>query len=200
VFFQAQQGNFEPAGQIEGAMTSSAALGAALNYGVLRWGGIDSQALNIPRGAGGSTTSPWLSDPRAGVSYLIEDFRNGDSFLVTESTYEKYMLGEPVVGRLDGQFMTTGKAMDGLLRAANGDLNYIKAKLGISPEEWNEPLVRIDAPSPLLYNARLPSGFEEGANSPFKWGGFTSGGMPEIVTDPIPSSRVSAKFISLKKP
>jgi hypothetical protein len=34
-------------------------------------------------------------------------------------------------------------------------------------------------------NPRLPSGLEAGANSNFIRGGFTSGGAPEIVIDPV---------------
>ena len=34
----------------------------------------------------------------------------------------------------------------------------------------------------------MPSGFEAGANEKFVWGGYTSGGMPEAVIDPVPEN------------
>ena len=50
--------------------------------------------------------------------------------------------------------------------------------------------------NPLLHDARLPSGLNSGANSQFQWGGYTSGGMPEIITNPIPKSDIRATIIS----
>jgi hypothetical protein len=77
--------------------------------------------------------------------------------------------------------------MDRLLRETKGNHALIKKRLGIPAEMWNEELVRIDVDNPLLFNARFPSGFEEGANSLFKWGGYTSGWMPEVVLNPVPA-------------
>lgn len=148
-------------------------------------------SLNLPRavlpaGLGDVISSPWLADPRGGVRSQLEMFRNGGSYLVPKSVYHKWIAGKQTVGRPDGQFLTTRGAMDDLLSKSNGNLDFVKAKLGIPPQYWNEPLYRVDVESPLLYNARMPSGMESGANSYFRWGGYTSGGMPEIATDVIP--------------
>lgn len=72
-----------------------------------------------------------------------------------------------------------------MLAKANGDLLAVKKSLGIPADQWNEPLVRVDVFNPLQHNARFPSGFEEGANPLFKWGGYTKGEMPETAVDPI---------------
>jgi hypothetical protein len=179
---------------------------AELTYGLFGTAGASAaSAALVARGAttlpvsglGDAQTSPWLVDPRAGVRYLVEDFRQGGSFLVTQEGYEEFIAQTPLIGRADGQFLTTSRAMDDLLKAANGDVGVIKSKLGIPADQWNGPLIRIDVPSPLLYNARLPSGLEGGANSQFMWGGFTKGGMPEIVTNPIPSPGITVTKVPL---
>lgn len=138
------------------------------------------------QGLGDSTTSPWLADKRIGIESHLETFRGGGSYLVTESTLNKRILGQDTIGRRDGQFMIPADRMDTLLEHANGNLDVVKQRLGIPAAEWNEPVFRIDVHNPLLHNARLPSGLESGANDLFRWGGYTSGGLPEIVTDPIP--------------
>jgi len=83
VFFQAQQGNFEPAGQVEGAMAGNAALAVALNYGVLGRGGVGN-AADITRGgvlpqngSGGRSAMPsgWTVDAEAGGWSQYDQYR-----------------------------------------------------------------------------------------------------------------------------
>ncbi len=143
------------------------------------------RAADEARGGGDLATSPALADPRAGVRHHVGRFRAGASYLIPRSKYDKWIADAASIGRADGLFVTTSEAMDRLLREADGDLDAVKRKLGIPPDAWNEPLVRVDVLNPLEHNARLPSGFEEGANSEFVWGGYTSGGMPEVVLDPV---------------
>jgi RHS repeat-associated protein len=147
--------------------------------------GIENQINQISRGLGDETTSPWLNDKRVGVRTHIEQFRDGGSFLVPKSAYDDFIAGQKYIGRADGQFITTQKAMDELLKNTNGDILKINEKLGTN---WNEPLYRIDIYNPLLHNTRLPSGFERGADpEKFRWGGYTNGGMPEAIIDQIQS-------------
>ena len=80
------------------------------------------------------------------------------------------------------------------MKEAKGDRAFIKKALGIPDRDWNEPLYRIDIPNPFLYNIRLPSGFESGANKVFVWGGFTKRGEPEAVIDQFPKE---TRFIRL---
>jgi hypothetical protein len=73
------------------------------------------------------------------------------------------------------------------------DKATIRKKLGIpdgSPG-WDGPLVRVDIPDPLSRNPRMPTGLEQGANELYKPGGYTSGGVQEMVTDPVPWSAVT---------
>lgn len=48
----------------------------------------------------------------------------------------------------------------------------------------------MDVVDPLNYNPRMPSASMNGSNNLFKPGGLTSGGVPEIATDLLPSSQV----------
>ena len=157
----------------EMALNSDVTFAAKSNFGVL----------------GDVTTSPWLADGRAGVTSHLEMFRNGGSFLLPESAYNRFVQGATSVGRADGLFVTTRGAMDKMLVETGGDLGAINKKLG---NFWNEPLWRVDIDNPLLHNARLPNGFEAGANSLFKWGGYTKGGMPEAVLDPVSVGKFTA--------
>ena len=143
------------------------------------------------RGLGDATTSPALQDPRAGISSHLEMFREGGSFLIPESAYENYVAGKPTVGDPAGQYITTKSYMDAILSDAAGDITVVKQRLSIPERAWNEPLRRIDIDNPLLHNARMPSGLERGANEFFRWGGYTKGGMPEVVIDPVPTRGVT---------
>jgi len=145
-------------------------------------------------GLGDAKSSPWLSDGRIGVRTHIEEFRDGGSFLMRASVYERYIKSGKALGRQDGLFITTKSALDELLTKANGDVNIIKKGLGIPLDQWNEPLVRVDVLNPLLHDARFPSGFESGANPLFKWGGYTKGGIPEVSINPVgPRDYVATK-------
>jgi hypothetical protein len=117
---------------------------------------------------------------------------------VPESTAKDWINGRPKIGRPDGQFITTKSAMDKLIKDSGGNLQAVKDKLGIPKQYWNEPLYRVDIHDPLLHNARLPSGFESGANELFKWGGYTSGGMPEVVIHQIPAGSFSVTNTGIK--
>jgi RHS repeat-associated protein len=151
---------------------------------------IPSSGLGKFDGFGDVKTSPWLRDPRLAVRSHIEDFRQGGSFLVPESLYRRFVEGQAVVGRESGLFITTRGAMDKLIAETGGDLAAISKRLGTT---WSEPLYRVDVHNPLLHNARLPSGLEAGADPLlFRWGGYTSGGMPELAVDPVPAGGFSA--------
>ncbi len=80
-----------------------------------------------------------------------------------------------------------------MLRKANGDVRIIEKELGIDPGAWQGKggIYRIDVNNPENFNLRLPSGNEAGANSNWVPGGYTSGGKPEAVTNPIPKSNIS---------
>jgi len=50
--------------------------------------------------------------------------------------------------------------------------------------------VRVDIRPGSQKRLRMPTGFEQGANKKFRWGGYTSGGMPEAVIDPVPKDEL----------
>ncbi|WP_156338981.1 hypothetical protein [Chondromyces crocatus] len=116
----------------------------------------------------------------------LEDFRNGGSFLLPARHYWSFVAGRDVLGDPSGQFITTRAGMDWLLASCGNGLHHLERSLGIPASTWNEPIYRVDVHHPLRYRARLPSGAERGANAHFRRGGYTSGGLPEIVTDPFP--------------
>jgi hypothetical protein len=138
-------------------------------------------------GLGDATTSPWLADPRAGVRLHVESFRDGGSFLIPKSKWELFNEGKAVIGDGTGQFITTRDAMDNILLESDGNLALAKQKLSVPEDVWNEEILRVDIHNPLLHNARFPSGFERGANTQFRWGGYTLGGQPEVVLDQVPN-------------
>jgi hypothetical protein len=108
-------------------------------------------------------------------------FENGASILAPADILDKYS----VVGRADGLFVSSPAYINALLQRTGGNNTLIKAELGIEPQYWSGPLVKIDISNPLRNNPRLPSGLESGANSLFIRGGFTPSGAPEIVIDPV---------------
>jgi len=133
-----------------------------------------------------------LDDPRAGVQSHLGEFDDGSSVFIPKSGLEKGVPKYGQLGRDDGLFVTTPAAADKAERAAGGDRERLKQLLGIPPESWNEPIMRVDIPPGSQKRLRMPSGFEEGANKLFLWGGYTSGGMPEAVIDPVPQDEVPA--------
>ncbi|MBK8575468.1 MAG: hypothetical protein IPN90_07275 [Elusimicrobia bacterium] len=156
--------------------------------------GPDAPQASLFKGLGDVNSSPWLADGRIGVKAHIEEFRNGGSALLPKNSFEKYFKQGGTVGRSDGFFITTRQAMDKLLLETKGDNALIKKRLGIEAGNlaWDAELVRVDVYNPLLHNARFPHGMELGANPKFRWGGLTSGGMPEIAIDPVKSGDFQA--------
>ncbi len=155
-------------------------------------------------GSGDEHTSPALGDPAQRPH--LERFRQGGSFLAPASLVADCgwfarlppALRIPAAssprqaprspargwGRRDGLFMTPRRAMDEVIRLARGSIAKLNQLLGTYFDDV-DGLYRIDVLSPLRHNARIASGGESGANRRFLPGGFTSGGIPEVVTDPI---------------
>ena len=78
--------------------------------------------------------------------------------------------------------------LDKLLQSSGGDVSVIEQALGIPPGAWQGvSLSRIDIPNPSSVGIRIPSGNEPGANGQWVPGGYTSGGVPEAVTNQIPA-------------
>jgi RHS repeat-associated protein len=139
------------------------------------------------RGLGDSKTSPWLADKRVGIRIHLEEFREGGSWVMTKQQYRMYVKGKKFIGDPSGQFITSKSAMEKIFKAAKGDISFIEKALGFEKGYFFKGggLVRIDVKNPLLHNAKFASGLERGANKFFRWGGYTSGGLPECIIEPV---------------
>lgn len=121
---------------------------------------------------------------------LIKEFESGGSWIMTEEYYNRHFLGKEIIGRSDGQFMTSSKKLNWALKESNGDIHKLE-KL-CATEGWQgKTLYRIDIKNPLDYNPRLPHSGLSGANENFIPGGITKGNMPEIVTDLLPKDQLT---------
>lgn len=97
-----------------------------------------------------------------------------------------------MIGRPDGQFMTTARQMNLLIHETGGNPVLMGERLGISSWGPDTRLIRMDVTDPLMFNPRSPLSTMTGANSLFRPGGFTSGDIPELVTDQLPWYQVWA--------
>jgi hypothetical protein len=152
---------------------------AALGVGVA--GQLDLGGF-FGRTAGGSTAVP---------EAFIRELRGGGSWLMTDEQFAKFAEGKSVIGRADGQSMTSAARMNQLMEETGGDPVLLGEKLGVS---WmpGTQLVRMDVSDPLMFNPRLPNASMAGAGPLFTPGGITAGGVPEIVTDQLPWYQVWA--------
>jgi RHS repeat-associated protein len=169
------------------------------SYAKNTWSFIDPLGL-CKKGLGDSTTSPWLNDPRTGVRMHLEDFRNGGSSLVTRDSYKRFIEPNKLIGYEDNSMYIGRKDfVDKVIREANGDVSILEQRLGFKPGHFADGggIVRVDINNPLFHNARMPSGMEKGANEFFKWGGYTSGGVPEAVVDQVPNTDACRKITFL---
>lgn len=108
------------------------------------------------------------------ISNHKTQFRNG----VTKISYQapKGYAGPP-----GGTFVMPTSIADDLIARARGDISELERLLGLDPGELGTNPVRIDIVNPS--GLRMPSGNEKGANSKWIPGGYTSGGIPEIIID-----------------
>lgn len=150
------------------------------------------------RGQGDVTTSPWLADKRIGVVSHLEQFRDGGSWVMTKDQWRWFVKGRSTIGDSSGQFITTRASMDRIIANSAGDLDTIGTALGFDSGHFAKGggLVRIDVQNPLLHNIRMPSGLERGANSHFRWGGYTDHGSPEAVIDVFDVSDSVVNFLN----
>lgn len=88
---------------------------------------------------------------------------------------------------------------DGVITRANGDISVIEKELGFSQGYFSDGggLVRIDVENVNGLNIRIPSWNETGANSLWIPGGYTTGDVPEAITDIIPLDRANISRITV---
>ena len=126
-------------------------------------------------------------------------FDDGISVIQTEMAYRKYSEMNGFVGVPDDNtlFVLPKDFCDEILLKADGDISIIEKELGF-PEGYfaeKEGLVKIDVMDISELNLRIPSGNETGANSLWLPGGYTSGGIPEAVSDIIPLEKTNVTKI-----
>ncbi|MFN3522600.1 MAG: hypothetical protein ACK4YQ_10145 [Phenylobacterium sp.] len=127
---------------------------------------------------------------------MADELAEGGSFLLTEEQYLLYVKDAPRVGRADGQFMTSRAEMDRLLDEVGPNPAALGEKLGIDSWSGDTRLMRVDVADPLEHNVRLPTAEMSGSNANYRPGGVTSGGVPEVVTDPVPQSQIRVRPLS----
>ena len=123
----------------------------------------------------------------------LKQFREGVSFVMGLDNYVMYVLARKSIGREDNSCFVMPKSVcDEIAKASKGKIAVYEQALGFEPGYFrgHGGLVRIDVIDVADLHIRIPSGNEAGANSWWVPGGYTSGGVPEAVSDLIPKSRI----------
>lgn len=123
------------------------------------------------------------------------DFKSGGSFLMGKNTYEKLQReGVTAFGRSGDLWITSSSAMDKLIASKGLSHSGLTGALGLSDRALAGGVVRVDIPDISRLNPRVPTSQVAGANRKFKPGGLTSGGMPELVVDPVSHEDIVVTF------
>ena len=123
----------------------------------------------------------------------LKEFRSGVSFVMGLDNYVMFVVARKFIGREDNSCFVMPKTVcDDIAKAANGNLAVYEQALGFEPGYFrgHGGLVRINVLDVADLHIRIPSGNEAGANAWWLPGGYTSGGVPEAVSDLIPKSRI----------
>jgi len=123
----------------------------------------------------------------------LNQFCDGVSFVMGLDNYVMYVLTRKSIGREDNSCFVMPKSVcDEIAKAGKGKISVYEQALGFEPGyfQGHGGLVRIDVIDVADLHIRIPSGNEAGANSWWVPGGYTSGGVPEAVSDLIPKSRI----------
>ena len=122
---------------------------------------------------------------------VVSEHMDGMSSFMTAHQYELYVEKGGRLGRADGYYVLTRAAADKLVAEGGQSAAYFEKKLSLpSGSLLRERLVRVDTDFALDLNPRVPSGLETAANEFFLYGGTSRGGIPEIVVDSMPKSRI----------
>ena len=131
------------------------------------------------------------------VKEHLSMFDDGITIIQTDYAYKTYSLDSGIVGiQSDNTLFVMPKSLcDDILKKANGDILYIEKALGCEPGHFSEGAWLIDVDNIFGLNLRLPNGNEHGANSYWIPGGYTSGGVPEAISDTIPLSETNVQKV-----
>ena len=154
---------------------------------------------SIPKGERPDPTT-YLSQEY--INEHLAQFADGVSVIQTNWAYSRYSEMNGFIGVPDDNtlFVMPKSLCDDVIKKANGDISIIEKELGFPEGYFSDGggLVRIDVEDISGLNIRMPSGNETGANSLWLPGGYTSGGVPEAITDTIPLSRANITTIDIE--
>ena len=157
-----------------------------------------SNIVNTPKG-NRPNPSDYLSQEY--INAHLDQFKDGISVVQSEWAYSRYSTTNNFVGVPDDNtlFVMPKSLCDDVISNANGNISIIERELGFPEGYFSDQggLVRIDIDDISGLNIRMPSGNETGANELWLPGGYTSGGVPEAITDIIPLSRTKITKISV---
>jgi hypothetical protein len=178
-------------------------------------------ALGVPAAGAKQTTNAKCNKAQQEIAAQIggdvqehvrKHFTPKGSYLVTDYVYQNFVKGKAKLGRPGPNgntylFVASGKFIVGVLAAAKKadgttDFAVIEQKLGLPTGTYKPDggLWRVDVNVPISCY-RFPKADDPGANSDFKAGGFTSGGVPEIlVLDGRPSYAAQIVKKGVQKP
>ena len=199
---------FNAAGTVSAAEMSAAAVNTDIvisdeaNSPTWKWQGKAplsdekvQEILAIPKG---ERPDPSTYLDKKYIRKHLKRFRKGISLVMGQDSYVMYVIARKHVGREDNSCFVMPKSVcDDIAKAANGNLAVYEEALGFPPGYFygHGGLVRMDVVEVEDLHLRLPSGNEAGANSYWLPGGYTSGGVPEAVTDLIPKSRLMVTLL-----
>ncbi|MGY4708097.1 WXG100-like domain-containing protein [Mycolicibacterium sp. CBM1] len=128
----------------------------------------------------GSRPDPAEYLPPAYIEEHLQRFDEGASRFTTADNLEAFGIGQ----RDGTTFVFPRSELDSLMESTGGDRSRLEQALGL-PEGYfsTYAIVRVDIPDPCIYELRMPSGNEAGANDRWIPGGFLPEGMPEAVID-----------------
>lgn len=155
--------------------------------------------VSIPKGSRPDPTT-YLS--KEYIDKHLSQFDDGLSAIQTEWADGRYSETNGFVGVPDDNtlFVMPKKYCDEVVSRANGNISIIEKELGFPNGYFSDGggLVKIDCDDITGLNLRIPSGNETGANSLWLPGGYTSGNVPEAISDIIPLNQTSISRINVE--
>ena len=144
----------------------------------------------------GSRPNPTTYLSKKYIKNHLKKFQNGVSIVMGVESYKKFVKDSETIGRVDGCFVMPKYICDTIDKKSDGNILIYEKSLSFTEGYFSSQggLVRLDIFEIEDLNLRMPSGNESGANELWLPGGFTLGGIPEAVLDPIPKSRAIIKF------
>jgi hypothetical protein len=140
-------------------------------------------------------------------SYLSKDyidkhlsqFDGGVTIIQHSDAYNVFTLENGFAGVADDNtlFVMPKDYCDKIFEEADGDMSYVERALGFSEGYFAEHggAWRLDVNDVSGLNLRIPNGNEYGANDFWIPGGYTSGGVPEAISDIIPIENINSTQI-----